>query len=96
METPLFLLVLLPSHTSHKINTDKLKIDINASLSVSFIYEVKDFAPGLKRLVLLLKQQDKIALNKKILFLSSILEVLSYARVLKRSMMSYNLILTIK
>lgn len=41
------------------------KIDIDISLSVSFNYEVKDFASGLKRLALLLKQQDKIALNKK-------------------------------
>lgn len=55
----------VPSPTFQKINTDKLKIDIDISLSVSFNYEVKDFASGLKRLALLLKQQDKIALNKK-------------------------------
>lgn len=55
----------VPSPISHKINTDKLKIDIDVSLSVSFIHESKDFTSGLKRLALLLKQQDKIALNKK-------------------------------
>lgn len=55
----------VPSPTFQKINTDKLKIDIDISLSVSFNYEVKDFVSGLKRLALLLKQQDKIALNKK-------------------------------
>ena len=55
----------VPSPTFQKINTDKLKIDIDINLSVSFNYEVKDFASGLKRLALLLKQQDKIALNKK-------------------------------
>ena len=56
----------MPSHTSHKINTDKLKIDINASLAVSFLFmRLRILLPGLKRLVLLLKQQDKIALNKK-------------------------------
>lgn len=55
----------VPSPTAHNINTDKLKIDINVSLSISFVYEVKDFTSGLKRLALLLKQQDKIELNKK-------------------------------
>lgn len=55
----------VPSPISNKINTDKLKIDIDVSLSVSFIHESKDFTSGLKRLALLLKQQDKIALNKK-------------------------------
>lgn len=55
----------VPSPTSQKINTDKLKIDIDVSLSISFTYEIKDFSSGLKRLALLLKQQDKIALNKK-------------------------------
>ena len=55
----------IPTPTSQKINTDKLKIDIDINLYVSFTYEIKDFASGLKRLVMLLKQQDKIALNKK-------------------------------
>jgi len=55
----------VPCPTSHRITTDKLKINIDESLSISFVYEVKDFASGLKHLALLLKQQDKIALNKK-------------------------------
>lgn len=55
----------VPSPTSHKINTDKLKIDIDVCLPVSFTYEIKNFSSGLKRLALLLKQQNKIALNKK-------------------------------
>lgn len=33
--------------------------------TVSFTYEIKNFSSGLKRLALLLKQQNKIALNKK-------------------------------
>lgn len=55
----------VPSPTSQEINTDKLKIDIDVSLPISFIYEVKYFTSGLKHLALLLKQQDKIELNKK-------------------------------
>ncbi len=55
----------VPSQISCKLNTSKLKISISASLPVSFYYEVKDFTSGLKRLALVLKQQDKIALNKK-------------------------------
>ena len=73
----------VPSPTFQKINTDKLKIDIDISLSVSFNYEVKDFASGLKRLALLLKQQDKIALNKKILSPSLILKVHLFAKSIK-------------
>ena len=48
-----------------KLNTDKLNLPIEIELPVVFIYEKKDFSTGLKRLALLLKQQDKIALNKK-------------------------------
>lgn len=55
----------VPSPISNKINTDKLKIDIDVCLPVSFTYETKDFSSGLKRLALILKQQNKIALNKK-------------------------------
>lgn len=47
------------------IDTSKLKINIKHNLAVTFVYEVKDFSAGLKKLALLLKQQDKIALNKK-------------------------------
>lgn len=55
----------VPSPTLHKLNTDKLKFNIDVSLSLSFNYEIKDFSFGLKKLALLLKQQDKTALNKK-------------------------------
>ena len=55
----------VPSPTPQKLNTDKLKLHINTSLPLAFTYEIKDFASGLKKLALLLKQQDKLALNKK-------------------------------
>ena len=53
------------SSIPYKLNTNKLKISIEVNLPVFFHYEIKDFASGLKRLALILKQQDKIALNKK-------------------------------
>ncbi len=55
----------VPIPNLKKINTDKIKIDINNPLYIEFSYEIKNFSLGLKRLLLLLKQQDKIALNKK-------------------------------
>jgi hypothetical protein len=55
----------VPSPVSNSINTGKLKINIRYDLPITFVYEVKDFSSGLKKLALLLKQQDKIALNKK-------------------------------
>lgn len=55
----------VPSPLAKKLNTSKLKITIDFSLPVSFHYEIKDFSSGLKKLALLLKQQNKIALNKK-------------------------------
>lgn len=55
----------VPSPVSNPVNTSKLKIRIKNDLPITFIYEVKDFSLGLKKLALLLKQQDKIALNKK-------------------------------
>ena len=48
-----------------KISTKKLSTLIDIELPVIFICEKKDFSSGLKRLALLLRQQDKIALNKK-------------------------------
>ncbi len=48
-----------------KLNTEKLNLSIDIELPVIFVYEKKDFSAGLKRLALLLKQQDKIALNKR-------------------------------
>lgn len=55
----------VPSPGSRKLDTSKLKISIEESLPVAFCHEVRDFASGLKKLALLLKQQDRIALNKK-------------------------------
>ena len=55
----------VPAAIAIKISTEKLKISINSNLPVEFISEKKDFSSGLKKLALLLKQQDKIALNKK-------------------------------
>lgn len=55
----------VPSPVSRKLDTSKLKISIEESLPVAFCHEVRDFASGLKKLALLLKQQDRIALNKK-------------------------------
>lgn len=56
----------IPSSQKHQINTSKLKlaVKIEQSLNIDFVYEKKDFASGLKKLTLLLKQQKKRALNK--------------------------------
>lgn len=48
-----------------KLNTEKLNLSAGIELPAVFVYEKKDFSTGLKRLALLLKQQDKIALNKR-------------------------------
>ncbi|MEY8337449.1 N-6 DNA methylase [Lachnospiraceae bacterium 62-35] len=55
----------IPAPVTKTLNTKKLKISITTKLPVSFDYEKKEFSAGLKKLALLLKQQDKIALNKK-------------------------------
>lgn len=55
----------IPSSQKAKINTEKVSITIPFPLNLRFYYEIKDFSSGLKRLVLILKQQDKMALNKK-------------------------------
>lgn len=55
----------VPSPVSNSVNTSKLKVNIRYDLPIKFVYEVKNFSSGLKKLALLLKQQDKIALNKK-------------------------------
>lgn len=54
-----------PSPTAAKMNTDKVKIEIDAVLPVKFDYEIKTFSAGLKRLAFLLKQQNKVELNKR-------------------------------
>lgn len=50
---------------ARRLHTEKLNLSVEIRLPVVFTYEKKDFSTGLRRLALLLKQQDKIALNKK-------------------------------
>lgn len=57
----------IPSTQKNVVNTSKVKIDINEAINIDFIYEVKDFSKGIKRLALLLKQTDKISLSKQML-----------------------------
>lgn len=59
----------IPSSQKNDIDTSKLKADsqIDEKLNIDFMYEIKDFSSGLKKLVLILKQQDKITLNKQTL-----------------------------
>ena len=54
----------IPSSQRNKLNTRKVKVEIEKPLNLGFIYEIKDFQPGLKRLALLLKQQEKRSLTK--------------------------------
>lgn len=53
------------SNKYESIRSNKLKLQIPDELKVHFTYEVKNFQNGLRKLVLLLKQQDKMALNKQ-------------------------------
>ena len=58
----------VPTAVAHKIDTAKLKaekLQLPEELKLEFIYEARDFWPGLKKLALLLRQQDKVALNKR-------------------------------
>ena len=55
----------IPSTQKSEIRTNKVSVSISNPLNLSFYSEIKDFPSGLKRLVLLLKQQDKMALNKQ-------------------------------
>lgn len=59
----------IPSSQKKEINTSKLKSNsqITQKLNLEFRYEVKDFSSGLRRLVLILKQKNKITLNKQTL-----------------------------
>lgn len=54
----------IPSTSKQPINTSKVKIRLPQTLNLVFYYEKKDMLSGIKRLALLLKQQDKMALNK--------------------------------
>lgn len=56
----------VPTPLSHKLDTHKLNFDFDIDLPVQFDWETSaNFSSGLKKLAFLLKQQDKIALNKK-------------------------------
>lgn len=55
----------IPSTQKTELNTNKINITIPCSLNLQFYYEIKDFSSGLKRLALLLKQQEKRALTKQ-------------------------------
>lgn len=55
------------SPQKNRLDTSKVKLKIDNPLNLDFIYEVKEFQPGLKRLALLLKQQEKCTLNKSTL-----------------------------
>ncbi len=55
----------IPSTQKMSFNTDKLQVVIPYELNLQFYYELKDFSSGLKRLALLLKQQEKRALTKQ-------------------------------
>lgn len=57
----------IPSTQKTLLDTSKVKIDINEAVNIEFVYEVKDFSKGIKRLALLLKQTDKISLSKQML-----------------------------
>lgn len=57
----------IPSTQKKKIDTSKVKIEISEAVNIEFIYEVKDFSKGMKKLALLLKQTDKISLSKQML-----------------------------
>lgn len=47
------------------INTSKVSVVIPQAINLKFTYEVKGFQAGIKRLALLLKQQEKMALTKQ-------------------------------
>lgn len=55
----------IPSSKKNILNISKVNIPVELNLNLDFHYEIKDFQSGLKRLFLILKQQDKRALNKK-------------------------------
>lgn len=54
----------IPSTEKNDIKTEKVNVKIARPLNLKFFHEKKDFQTGLKRLTLLLKQQDKHELTK--------------------------------
>lgn len=57
----------IPSPQKQIVNTAKVKVNIKEPLNLTFHCEEKDFATGLKRLALLVKQTDRITLSKQML-----------------------------
>ena len=55
----------VPSSQKSKVDTKKVKINIDMPLNLEFRYERKGFLQGLKRLALLVKQQSKMSLTKQ-------------------------------
>lgn len=55
----------ISSPQKNEINTSKLSVEIPRPINLAFYYEKKSFQAGLKRLALLLKQQEKMALTKQ-------------------------------
>lgn len=55
----------VPAPMTEKLNTEKLKEPFDVHLPIVFQTEAKDFLSGLKRLALLLQQQDRKTLNKR-------------------------------
>ena len=55
----------IKSNKNHKINTSKVDIENITEVKCKFTYEVKDINSGLRKLVLLLKQQEKMELTKE-------------------------------
>ena len=55
----------VPSSQKSTLDTKKVKINIDMPLNLEFRYERKGFLQGLKRLALLVKQQNKMSLTKQ-------------------------------
>lgn len=60
----------VPSIEKKVINTKKTQFKENWNLFLDFQYEILDFSKGLKRLILLIDQQDKMTLSKNNLLLN--------------------------
>lgn len=54
----------IPSGQKNQLRFTKVSVNYHEPLNLEFTYEIKEFLPGLKRLALILKQQEKCELNK--------------------------------
>lgn len=54
-----------PAIEGEIINTAKVKVSIPPSIRMRFVYEVMNFDAGIRRIALLVRQQNKIALTKQ-------------------------------